>query len=32
MEEAKPRVNGAMIARYVGKRVTVVGRYVSVRY
>ena len=30
MEEAKPRVNGAMIAKYVGKRVTIVGRYVSV--
>ena len=31
MEEAKPRVNGAMIAKFVGRRVTVVGRYVSVR-
>lgn len=31
MEEAKPRVNGAMIAKFVGKRVTLVGRYVSVR-
>ena len=31
MEEAKLRVNGATIAKYVGKRVTIVGRYVSVR-
>lgn len=31
MEEAKPRVNGATIAKYVGRRVTIVGRYVSVR-
>lgn len=31
MEEAKPRVNGAMIAKFVGKRVTIVGRYMSVR-
>ena len=31
MEEAKPRVNGALIAKFVGKRVTIVGRYMSVR-
>ncbi|XP_065896724.1 uncharacterized protein [Dysidea avara] len=28
-EQAKPRVNGATIAKFVGKRVTIVGRYVS---
>ena len=29
-EQAKPRVNGATIAKFIGKRVTIVGRYVSV--
>jgi len=29
-EQAKPRVNGATIAKFIGKRVTIVGRYISV--